>query len=177
MFAGSWYLILYLHGDLDHPHDESWNPCKTGIENFATAFQFSVETQHTTGYGFYQLGYECPEAIILLCFQAIVGVILECIIVGLVFVRMIRAKCRRTTLAFSKKAAIAQRDGKLCLMFRVDDFRTNTHLLQTHIRAQVIRRKTTAEGEVINYHQEELQVSRRCNNGCLQETLLLVWHL
>ena len=163
MFAGAWYLILYLHGDLDHFGEESWKPCITGIDNFATAFLFSVETQHTTGYGFYQLGDECPEAIILFCFQSIVGVILEGVMVGLVFVRMIRAKRRSATLAFSNKAVIAERDGKLCFMFRVGDLRTNTHLLQTNIRAQVIRRKTTAEGEVINYHQEELQVSVRSN--------------
>ena len=34
-------------------------------------------------------------------------------------------------------------------------------MLQAHIRAQVIKRRTTAESEVINYDQEELQVSMR----------------
>ena len=91
--------------------------------------------------------------------------------VGLVFVRMTRARSRSATLVFSNKAVIAERDGKLCFMFRVGDLRTRTHLLQAHIRAQVIRRRTTAEGEVINYHQEELQVSMRSEferNGAMQ---------
>ena len=80
-----------------------------------------METQHTTGYGFYQLGDGCPEAIILFCLQSIVGVILEGVMVGLVFVRMTRAKRRSATLAFSNKAVIAERDGKLNFMFRVGD--------------------------------------------------------
>ena len=128
------------------------------MHSFAAAFLFSVETQHTTGYGFYQVSDDCPPAIILLCIQSIVGVILEGIMVGLVFVKMTRAKKRSATLVFSRNAVICQRDGKLSFMFRVGDLRTKTHLLNTHIRAQVIRRKTTLEGEVIAYHQEELQV-------------------
>ena len=165
MFAGAWYLILYLHGDIDHFGDASWKPCVTGIDNFAAAFLFSVETQHTTGYGFYQLGDKCPEAIILFCIQSIVGVILEGVMVGLVFVRMTRARSRSAALVFSHTDVIAERDGRLCFMFRVGDLRTRTHLLQAHIRAQVIRRRTTAEGEVIHYHQEELQVSAEVPYG------------
>lgn len=158
MFAGGWYAVLYFHGDLDHYGEEGWKPCVTGIHNFAAAFLFSVETQHTTGYGFYKLGDECPEAIVLMCFQSIIGVILEGVLVGLVFVRMTRAKRRSATLVFSRKAVICERDGKLTLMFRLGDLRTKTHLLQTTIRAQVIRRKATYEGEIIHYHQEELEV-------------------
>jgi len=33
-----------------------------------------------------------------------------------------------------------------------------THLLETHIRAQIVKKRVTSEGEVIAYHQEELEV-------------------
>ncbi|CAG7734700.1 unnamed protein product, partial [Allacma fusca] len=171
-FACGWYGILWIHGDFENFGVADWKPCITNISNFASAFLFSVETQHTTGYGFYHLGDECPTAIILLCIQSIVGVLLEGLLVGLVFVKMSRAKKRSATLIFSKYALICQRDGKLCFMFRVGDVRTNTHLLETHIRAQVIRKRTTLEGEVINFFQEELQIS---GNKEKSGKILLFW--
>ena len=131
----------------------------TNIENFATAFLFSLETQHTTGFGYYHITDSCPQAMSLLCIQSIFGVIIETFLVGLMFVKMTSAKRRSSTLAFSRNAVICQRDGKLTLLFRVGDLRTKTHLLQTQIRAQVVRRRITMEGEVIDFHQDDLKVS------------------
>lgn len=50
-FAGIWWLIAYSHNDLPgmrHPN-ETFIPCVTELKSFATAFLFSVETQHTIG--------------------------------------------------------------------------------------------------------------------------------
>ena len=77
--------------------------------------------------------------------------------VGLVFVKMSRAKKRSATLMFSRNAVICQRDDQLCFMFRVADMR-KSHLLDASVRAQLIRKRTTAEGEEITISQEELQV-------------------
>jgi potassium inwardly-rectifying channel subfamily J len=43
-------------------------------------------------------------------------------------------------------------------MIRVGDMRTKSHLLEAHIRAVFISKRTTREGEVIKYHQQELEV-------------------
>jgi hypothetical protein len=48
---------------------------------------------------------------------------------------------------FSYNALISLRDDKLCLLIRVGDMR-NTHLVEAHIRMQMIRQRVTAEGEV-----------------------------
>lgn len=65
-FAGIWYIIAYSHGDLAHAERQrlsnsdsnstdsdilntNFIPCVTEIKSFATAFLFSVETQHTIG--------------------------------------------------------------------------------------------------------------------------------
>lgn len=68
-FAGVWWLIAYSHGDLDYAKrlqqssssdsnnnssnsdisNDTFIPCVTEIKSFATAFLFSVETQHTIG--------------------------------------------------------------------------------------------------------------------------------
>lgn len=58
---------------------------------------------------------------------------------------MARPKQRRQTLLFSRKAVICQRDGQLCLMFRVGDMR-KSHIIGTNITAHIFRTRTTREG-------------------------------
>ncbi|KAJ1528100.1 hypothetical protein ONE63_008016 [Megalurothrips usitatus] len=161
-FAVVWWLIMLTHGDLrpenmpDEGNDQ-WTPCVTGISGFASCFLFSVETQHTIGYGGRSTTEECPEAIFVMCLQSICGVMIQAFMVGIVFAKLSRPKKRTQTLLFSRHAVVAQRDGQLCLMFRVGDMR-KSHIIEAHVRAQLIRRKTTREGEVLPYHQQELQV-------------------
>jgi len=171
VFAAIWYLILYEHGDTQHFDDTGWKPCVTGIQNFTSAFLFSIETQQTTGYGFYHLTEECQPAILLFGIQSIIGVILEGLLVGLVFTKISRAKQRSQTLMFSKNAVISARDGVLYFMFRIGDMR-RSHLLEARVRAQLIKKRTTQEGEVITYHQEELQVG---GDGEMGDRVLLFW--
>jgi len=57
-----------------------------------------------------------------------------------VFAKLSRPKKRTQTLLFSRHAVIAQRDGQLCLMFRVGDMR-KSHIIEAHVRAQLIRKK------------------------------------
>jgi potassium inwardly-rectifying channel subfamily J len=156
-FAVGWYLIVYIHGDTVNVDNPDWKSCVSGIQNFTSAFLFSAETQHTTGYGFYHLTEECPTAILLFCIQSIFGVILEGLLVGLIFTKMSRAKKRSQTLMFSNNSVIIPRDGVLHFMFRIADMR-KSHLLEAHVRAQLVRKRTTKEGETITYHQEELKV-------------------
>ena len=51
--------------------------CVDNIEDFTTAFLFSVETQHTIGYGGRATSNQCAFAIIVMCVQSIVGVIIS----------------------------------------------------------------------------------------------------
>ena len=125
---------------------------------------------------------QCASAVVTLCAQSIFGVssksadfiilisglscgnifeqcILEGIMVGLLFVKISRAKKRSRTLMFSKTAVINHRDGELCFMFRVADMR-KSHLLDATVRAAVISKRTTAEGEEITISHEELEVKR-----------------
>ncbi|KAE8738061.1 hypothetical protein FOCC_FOCC016469 [Frankliniella occidentalis] len=160
-FAVIWWLIMLTHGDLRPENlpgqDTQWTPCVTGINGFASCFLFSVETQHTIGYGGRSTTEECPEAIFIMCLQSICGVMIQAFMVGIVFAKLSRPKKRTQTLLFSRHAVVAQRDGQPCLMFRVGDMR-KSHIIEAHVRAQLIRRKTTREGEVLPYHQQELQV-------------------
>lgn len=54
--------------------------------------------------------------------------------------KLSRPKKRAQTLLFSRNAIICHRDGVPHLMFRVGDMR-KSHIIEAHVRAQVIRRK------------------------------------
>ena len=140
------------------------------IHSFTSCFLFSIETQHTIGYGVRTTTEECPEAIFIMCFQSIFGVFMQSIMAGVVFAKMTRPKQRTQTLLFSKNAIICQRDGDLCLMFRVGDMR-KSHIIGANVRAQLIRCKTTKEGEFLSQYQTELEIH---SDGCGSD-LFFIW--
>ncbi|CAG4983127.1 unnamed protein product [Colias eurytheme] len=142
LFALIWWLIIFTHGDLNPPTNSSEPlvPCLNNVNSFTGCFLFSVETQHTIGYGSRTTNEECPEAIFVMCLQSIVGVFIQAFMVGTVFAKLSRPKKRAQTLLYSRNAVVCLREGQLCLMFRVGDMR-KSHIVEAHIRAQIIRRK------------------------------------
>jgi len=74
-----------------------------------------------------------------------------------VFAKLSRPKKRTQTLLFSRNAVVALRDGKLCLMFRVGDMR-RSHIIESHVQAQLIKKRVTAEGEVLPHHLHDVKV-------------------
>lgn len=158
-FALLWWFIAYAHGDFEQNHQNStdWTPCVTQLYNFTSCFLFSMENQHTTGFGSRMPTEECPAAIILMCVQGIVGVVLQSIMVGLLFLKMVRPKQRTRTLEFSNKAVICRREGKLCFMFRVGDLR-RSHIIEAKMRVLFVHTWTTREGEVMSPYRTELKV-------------------
>uniref|UniRef100_A0A8C4XF94 Potassium inwardly rectifying channel subfamily J member 21 n=1 Tax=Erpetoichthys calabaricus TaxID=27687 RepID=A0A8C4XF94_ERPCA len=156
-FGFIWWLIAYIRGDLEHAEDRSWTPCVNNLNGFVSAFLFSIETETTIGYGYRVITDKCPEGIILLLVQAILGSIVNAFMVGCMFVKISQPKKRAETLMFSNKAVISLRDGKLCLMFRVGDLR-NSHIVEASIRAKLIKSKQTKEGEFIPLNQTDINV-------------------
>ncbi|XP_028026989.1 G protein-activated inward rectifier potassium channel 3-like isoform X1 [Bombyx mandarina] len=175
-FALIWWLIAFTHGDLEPDHlpplqdSANWKPCVFNINDFTSCFLFSIETQHTIGYGARTTTEECPEAIFIMCLQSIVGVMIQAFMVGIVFAKMTRPKHRTQTLLFSKYAVVCQRDGELSLMFRVGDLR-KSHIIGASVRAQLIRSRTTKEGEVLSHYQTELELNA---DGC-DSNLFFIW--
>ncbi|KAJ8950680.1 hypothetical protein NQ318_012760 [Aromia moschata] len=165
IFAVAWWLIAFLHGDLEPNHlpmnqlASNWTPCVLEVYGFSSCFLFSVETQHTTGYGQRTPTEECSEAIFLMCIQNVAGSIIETFLIGIVFAKLIRPKRRTHTLKFSKYAVINKRDDTLCLMFRVGDMRQKSRIIEAKIKAQLIRRKQTKEGENLTNFQSKLCIS------------------
>ncbi|XP_065214209.1 G protein-activated inward rectifier potassium channel 3-like isoform X2 [Planococcus citri] len=172
-FALLWWLIAYTHGDLlpENRNNASWTPCVGNADSFSAIFLFSVETQHTTGYGSRTPTAECTEAILLLCIQSIIGVMIQAFMVGIVFAKMARPKQRKQTILFSKNCVICQRDGQLCLLFRVGDMREKSHLINSSVRSYIIHTKHTQEGEVLSPYLHELSV----HIDDYKDNVLLIW--
>ncbi|KAI2804154.1 Inward rectifier potassium channel [Blomia tropicalis] len=158
-FAVVWWLIAFSHNDFEHLTDSEWTPCINNLNSFASAILFSIETQHTIGYGSRFTNEECPEAMFVMCLQSIVGVMIQCFMVGFVFAKLSRPQKRSQTLMFSRHAVTCLRDGRLCIMFRVGDLRDKSHIIGANITAQMISRKITEEGEVIPYYHQALPLS------------------
>lgn len=128
-FALLYQLIGYAHGDFDFDPitgarlGEGKMACSRGAVEFWGFLLLSVETQVTTGYGEKYPTEECPEGVFLFMTQILFSVVLEGGLVGMIYAKMSRPQKLLKKFQFSKIATISERDGLLCLLFRVADLR------------------------------------------------------
>ncbi|XP_063070384.1 inward rectifier potassium channel 16-like isoform X2 [Engraulis encrasicolus] len=143
-FALLYFLIAYLHGDLDIGEEgpTELNPCMLNVHSFTGAFLFSMETQATIGYGFRGMNDVCMEAIVVVTVQDVLSCFIDTAVIGVVIAKMACARKRAHTVGFSKWAVVNVLDGALCLQWRVGDFRGN-HILEGEAQGQLVRRQCT----------------------------------
>lgn len=171
LFGFIFWGLAFTHGDFDihspakggNPRNtveggqDEWRPCILHIQGFIGAFLFSIETQTTIGYGFRCVTEECPVAVVTVVVQSIVGCIIDSFMIGTIMAKMVRPKKRAQTLLFSHHAVVALRDGKLCLMWRLGNMR-KSHIVEAHVRAQLIKAYVTQEGEYLPLEQTDIDV-------------------
>ena len=107
--------------------------CIEKVSSWTSAFLFSLETQTTIGYGGRQITPDCPEGVVCLIIQCIIGLLISSTMLGLIFAKASRPHKRSSTIMFSRHAVIGPRNGKLYLMFRIADLRKR-QLIESHIR-------------------------------------------
>ncbi|KAL1240691.1 Inward rectifier potassium channel [Trichinella spiralis] len=147
---------MVVHGDFARSHDENWKPCLENVHSFASVFMYSLEAQHTIGFGYRYPTEQCPEVIFILGLQSMLGIIIQSLMVGVVFAKMTKPKNRAQTLLFSNNAVIAKRERNLCLSFRIGDMR-KYKLANVKINMIMIRKHVTAEGEVSPFYLHEMK--------------------
>lgn len=94
LFGFLWWLVTFIRGD---------NVCVDNVDSFASAFLFSLETQTTIGYGGRQITPKCPEAVILLNVQSLIGFIIGAFMLGLIFAIIASAESCGNYFIFSKR--------------------------------------------------------------------------
>ena len=171
-FALLYWMSSYLHGDTLDSYEEGIHghpPCISNVYDFTSAFLFSVETQHTIGYGYRGTTEECPYVMFFVFAQFIVGVGVQCLTAALVFTKLLRSKNRGGSIMFSKRACLGVVDGKWRLMVRVGDFR-KSKLLGAKTLGYLIKRHISETGEE---YFEKVNVDFRSESG--SEMLTLLW--
>jgi len=173
MFAIIWYLVAYVHGDLEQPLPSNHKVCVDNLKDFTSCFLFSLETQHTIGYGGRATTERCSFAIIVMSIQSILGVIIQACMAGIVFAKFTKASRRGDTILFSKNALISMRNGCLYLLVRVGDLRPS-HLIECHVSGHFLSSTTTEEGEIIPHHLETIKFTSYLEDD-ENEYLQLFW--
>jgi potassium inwardly-rectifying channel subfamily J len=162
IFAGIWYLIIFVHGDLStnqlNKTDRNRIPCVVGVKSFSGALLYSIETQQTIGYGTRAVTEECTSGVILLIIQCCFGLLIQALWVGLVYTKLSRPSKRRRTLIWSEQSVISLRDGYLTLQCRLGDMRHRSTLVEAHIRMYFISKRRTRENEVIPLNLLDMNV-------------------
>jgi inward rectifier potassium channel len=130
-----------------------WPDTGRGLQNgtpgrFADAFNFSVETLGTIGYGV--LAPRDAYVNALVTAEAFTSIFLTAVLTGLIFSRVSRPTAR---VLFSEVAVIADFEGKPTLMFRAANQRAN-QILEAEATLTLARRLITQEGVMIRVFEE-----------------------
>lgn len=130
----------------------------TGFANsepldFADAFNFSVQTFATIGYGAI-----APKSVFtntLVTIEALAGIMYTALATGLVFAKFSRPSARVT---FSKHMTVHERNGRPALHFRLANDRGND-LVEASIRLTVLKTEVSREGQQMRRFRD-LQLER-----------------
>ncbi|OQS05715.1 inward rectifier K channel (IRK-C) family protein [Thraustotheca clavata] len=110
--------------------------CNVGLSSLMEAYIFSVETIMTIGYGAPTsdiLYGGCKSMAILLTLESFSGIFLNCICVGMFFVRFARATKRANSIIFTQSAVIRRIRGQYYFMFQLCERRKH-QLQEAHVR-------------------------------------------
>ncbi|KAJ8924302.1 hypothetical protein NQ315_007095, partial [Exocentrus adspersus] len=153
VFALLFLLDAWVSGDFSKPRDKA--TCIKGMNNFTSYFMLGIETITTTGYGYFHPTEFCYLVFVTLTCSTMVTIFIDGAFISVVYAKFGRPKENVTT--FSKHAVICLRDGKLCLMVRVND-NLRKHWIDNSINMFLIETNTTKQGEVLPNFITELAV-------------------
>ncbi len=120
--------------------------------SFLDLFFFSIETLATVGYGV--MNPATTYGHIIASLEILVGMLELAVSTGLMFARFSRPTSR---ILFSRVAVVTSFNGVPTLMFRAGNERNNL-ILEASVRAAVVRREATSEGqEFTRFFELELE--------------------
>jgi len=176
LFGVVWYIVAYVHGDFlpEDERPEDFQVCVDNLVDFTSCFLFSLETQHTIGYGGRATTERCPVAIIVMSLQSIFGVVIQACMAGILFAKFTKPINRGETIIFSKNAVITLRNGAFYLVVRIGDMRP-THLIECHVSGHIVLKNQTEEGEAIPYNLSRMSFGAEMDGS--EEYFQMLWPL
>eukprot|EP00466_Bigelowiella_natans_P015879 jgi/Bigna1/127495/aug1.4_g2203 len=117
--------------------------CKLDIQDFNSAFLFSIETTMTIGYGLrsddpYMDGCEGFPAVLF--FVMVASTALDACLLGLLYGRLSRADKRGRSICFSNKAIIRRINNIPYFMFQLCEMRSH-QLVEAHVGRKMKKKK------------------------------------
>lgn len=153
LFSFFFYFDAWISGDFDGLTNHEF--CIIGVNNFTSFFMLGVETITATGYGYFQPTEHCQLIFGILTFSTLVTIFIDGAFISVVYVKF--SKPTIYSNIFSKKCVINMRNGKFCLILRIND-EEGKHWINTHINIYFIQDFVTEEGEVIPNYIHELDI-------------------
>ncbi|WAQ95517.1 KCNJ1-like protein [Mya arenaria] len=175
-----WTIVIFIvgfiinvaanNGDIEKHGDVTHTPCLRNVYSFTSAFLFSLESQHTIGYGSRSPTSECSGAVLMVYVQFIVGVAVQCVTAGLVVAKLQLGKRTSNAIIFSKRACVGKCNNHVCVMVRIANAGT-AELLNAKGSGVIIERHTEPEtgGEILS----ETVIEFVSDNG--SSNLNLLW--
>lgn len=135
--------------------------CVGKMKTFNGALEFSVETQQSIGYGDKYVEENCLAGTVIMLVQELLGQLLDCFWIGLIFLKMSRPKKRAATLRYSRRACIAVKDEILSLAIRTGDTSIGavSPWVESHFSLYLYEEKTTSTGFHLAYVQTRLEIA------------------
>ena len=128
--------------------------CVTGLYDFNSALQFSIETMTTIGYGSRALNSgvtRCYVVILTVMLQHMAGLVLAATLTGIIIVKFKHSAPNQKIVSFSPQACVTKRNSKLYLEVVVSSPRK---IFDATIEGFMIHEYTSKEGFLIkNYMQ------------------------
>ena len=160
-FAGNVCTLSPTDGCFRDVEDIEKSRCVTGLYDFNSALQFSIESMTTIGYGSRALNSgvtRCYVVIITVMAQYMAGLVLATILTGIIIVKFKHTAPNQKIVSFSPKACIAKRpnnDNKhLTLVVS-----SQRKIFDATIEAFMIQEYTTKEGFVIKNYMQSVPFS------------------
>jgi potassium inwardly-rectifying channel subfamily J len=146
-------------------------PCVSGLHDYTSAILYSIETQHTIGYGLRHITEQCSFAIGLFMVQSCFGILIQALFAGVILAKISRPNKRKLTIIFSHNAVVSKRDGKLCFMIKLGNLRMS-QLSDARIKMLMVKSRRTDEGEFIPFQSYEMKVGFE---GSLNDSVFFPW--
>ncbi|CAF1382219.1 unnamed protein product [Rotaria sp. Silwood1] len=199
-FISSWFIFAFLyflisieHGDFVLTEEEEAllgnltnytygtssiekETCVKDVHNFLSALLFSIETQHTIGYGSRYITTECMGGILVLTLQSSLGYLLQVIVTQIVFSKLSRPTEKSQFVVFSDKALILPRDNQLTFTFRIGNL-SLSQLISASVRLLMIRQRRTLEGEIIPHQIYDMELTHLRNGRLFFPRPTVVEHI